>query len=105
MLTKNQGCMIHSHVLAAAIKINADLIVSNNIKDFPENILNRFGIKIKTADAFLTDLIDLDGETATEAFKEMVLNKKNPDLDEYEVLKQLRRNRLTDTAAYLHSLL
>ena len=93
------------HVLAAAIKINADLIVSNNIKDFPENILNRFGIKIKTADAFLTDLIDLNSKTAIEAFKEMVLNKKNPDLDEYEVLNQLRRNRLTDTAAYLHSLL
>ena len=105
MLTKNQGYMIHSHVLAAAIKINADLIVSNNIKDFPENILNRFGIKIKTADAFLTDLIDLDGETAIEAFKEMVLNKKNPDLDEYAVLKQLRKNGLKDTAAYLHSLL
>jgi len=93
------------HVLAAAIKVNADLIVSNNIKDFPENILNRFGIKIKTADDFLTDLVDLNSETAIEAFKEMVLNKKNPDLDEYEVLKQLRKNGLTDTAAYLHSLL
>ncbi|MFO7874086.1 MAG: PIN domain-containing protein [Bacteroidales bacterium] len=93
------------HVLAAAIKTNADLIVSNNIKDFPENILNSFGIKIKTADAFLTDLIDLNSETAIEAFKEMVLNKKKPDLDEYEVLKQLRKNGLTDTAAYLHSLL
>jgi len=93
------------HVLAAAIKTNADLVVSNNIKDFPEKILNSFGIKIKTADDFLTDLIDLNGETAIEAFKEMVLNKKNPDLDEYEVLKQLRKNRLTDTAAYLHSLL
>ncbi len=93
------------HVLAAAIKTNADLVVSNNIKDFPEKILNSFGIKIKTADDFLTDLIDLNGETAIEAFKEMVLNKKNPDLDEYELLKQLRKNRLTDTAAYLHSLL
>jgi predicted nucleic acid-binding protein len=93
------------HVLAAAIKTNADLIVSNNIKDFPEKILNSFGVKIKTADDFLTDLIDLNSETAIEAFKEMVLNKKNPDLDEYEVLKQLKKNGLTDTAAYLHSLL
>jgi predicted nucleic acid-binding protein len=93
------------HVLAAAIKANAHLIVSNNIRHFPEEILNNHGIKIKTADDFFTDLIDLDGEKAISAFKEMVLNKKNPELDEYEVLNHLRKNGLNDTAAYLHALL
>ena len=93
------------HVLAAAIKTNAHVIVSNNIKDFPEVVLDCYGLKIKTADDFLTDIIDLNPETAIEAFKEMVLNKKNPDWDEYEVLNCLRRNGLKDTANYLHSLL
>jgi predicted nucleic acid-binding protein len=93
------------HVLAAAIKTNAHVIVSNNIKDFPEEVLNNYGLKIKTADDFLTDIIDLNPETAIEAFKEMVLNKKNPDWDEYEVLNCLRSNGLKDTANYLHSLL
>ena len=93
------------HVLAAAIKTNAEIIVSNNIRHFPGIILNNFGVKAKTADDFLTDLIDLNSETATTAFKEMVLYKKNPDLDEYQVLKQLQKNGLKDTAAYLHSLL
>lgn len=93
------------HVLAAAIKSNAHLIVTNNIKDFPAEILNDFGIKAKTADDFLTDLIDLDGETAIEAFKEMVLNKRNPSMDEYAVLSQLKNIGLTDTANYLHALL
>lgn len=93
------------HVLAAAIKANAHLIVTNNIKHFPEEILNNFGIKAKTADDFLTDLIDLDGETAVEAFKEMVLNKRNPAMDEYGVLSNLKTNGLADTAAYLHALL
>lgn len=93
------------HVLAAAIKANAPLIVSNNIKHFPEEILNKHGKKIKTADDFLTDLIDLDGEKAIEAFKEMVLYKRNPELDEYEVLNRLKKNGLKDTASYLHSLL
>lgn len=67
------------HVLAAAIKANAHLIVSNNIRHFPEEVLGNFGIKVKTADDFLTDLIDLDGEKAIEAFKEMVLNKAPTD--------------------------
>ncbi|HEX5150056.1 MAG TPA: PIN domain-containing protein [Parafilimonas sp.] len=93
------------HVLAAAIKTNADLIVTNNIKDFPEGYLDSFGLKAKTADDFLTDIIDLNPDRAIAAFKEMVLHKKNPDLDEYQVLDLLRKNGLTDTANYLHSLL
>ena len=56
-------------------------------------------------DDFLTDIIDLNTEIAIEAFKEMVLNKKNPELDEYEVLDCLRKNGLKDTADYLHALL
>lgn len=93
------------HVLAAAIKTNATLIVTNNIKDFPEAYLQSFGLSSKTADDFLTDIIDLNQEQAIAAFKEMVLNKKNPKMDEFEVLNQLRNAGLKDTANYLHALL
>ncbi len=93
------------HVLAAAIKTNADLIVTNNIKDFPETHLDSFGLKAKTADDFLTDIIDLNHDQAVNAFKEMVLHKRNPELDEYEVLDLLRKVDLKDTANYLHALL
>lgn len=93
------------HVLAAAIKANANVIVTNNLKDFPEDYLDLFGLKAKSADDFLTDIIDLNAEIAIKAFREMVLNKKNPALDEYEVLESLRRNGLNDTANYLHALL
>lgn len=93
------------HVLAAAIKTNANVIVTNNLKDFPEEYLDIFGIKAKSADDFLTDIIDLNQEQAIKAFREMVLNRKNPAMDEYEVLESLRRNGLLDTANYLHALL
>jgi len=33
------------HVLAAAIKTNADLIITNNLKDFPVDYLSSFGLK------------------------------------------------------------
>jgi len=91
------------HVLAAAIKTNANLIVTNNIKDFPKEYLSSFGLSAKTADDFLTDIIDLNPEQATKAFKEMVLNRRNPDLDEFELLDILRNRGLKDTADYLHS--
>lgn len=93
------------HVLAAAIKSGADLIVTNNLKDFPEEILGPYDIKAKTPDDFLTDIIDLNQELAIEAFREMVSNKKNPELDEYDILGQLRNNGLNDTANYLHALM
>ena len=93
------------HILAAAIKTNANLIVTNNIKDFPQAYLESFSLSAKTADDFLTDIIDLNQEQAVIAFKEMVLNKKKPKQDEFEVLTLLRNAGLNDTANYLHALL
>ena len=52
------------HVLAAAIKTNANIIVTNNIKDFPIEYLSSFGLSAKTADDFLTDIIDLNNALA-----------------------------------------
>ena len=93
------------HILAAAIKSNADVIVTNNLKDFPEQYLDSFGVKAKSADDFLTDIIDLNSEIAIKAFKEMVLNRKNPNMNEFEVLESLRKVGLFDTANYIHALL
>lgn len=91
------------HVLAAAIKTNANVIITNNIKDFPEEYLASFGLTAKTADDFLTDIIDLNPDQAIKAFKELVLHRRNPDLDEFEVLDILRKRGLKDTADFLHS--
>ncbi|GAA3623304.1 hypothetical protein [Flavivirga jejuensis] len=91
------------HVLAAAIKTNANVIVTNNLKDFPNDYLASFGLAAKSADDFIADIIDLNHDKAIEAFKKLVLNRRNPDLDEFEVLDNLRKNGLTDSANYLHS--
>jgi len=94
-----------NHVLAAAIKTNANLIVTNNLKDFPKEYLESFGLNAKNADDFLSDIIDLNPETAVMAFRELVMNKRKPDLDEYQVLDILRNNGLKDSADYLHAML
>jgi hypothetical protein len=57
------------------------------------------------ADDFLTDTIDLNNELALTAFRALVMNRNNPDLDEFQVLDRLRNNGLTETANYLHALL
>ena len=93
------------HVLAAAIKTNASLIVTNNLKDFPKDYLSSFGLSAKRADDFFTDIIDLNHEMSIKAFRNLVLVKKNPPYDEFEVLEIFRNNGLKDTADYLHSLI
>lgn len=93
------------HVLAAAIKANANIIVTNNLKDFPKDYLETFGLGAKSVDDFLTDIIDLNPEVSIQAFREMVIHKRNPKLDEYTVLDHLRTQGLIGTANYLHALL
>lgn len=93
------------HVLAAAIKTNANIIVTNNIKDFPKDYLSSYGLSAKTADDFLTDTIDLNPDIAVKSFRKLVMNRTNPEMDEYAVLDALRKNGLKDTADYLHALL
>ncbi|MEQ9298058.1 MAG: PIN domain-containing protein [Cyclobacteriaceae bacterium] len=93
------------HVLAAAIKTNANIIVTNNRKDFPDLYLSKFGLAAKSADDFLTDIIDLNSDKASQAFRRLVLNRRKPDLDEYQMLDIYRKLGLKDTADYLHALI
>jgi phosphopantetheine adenylyltransferase len=50
------------HVLAAAVKTPCEVIVTYNLKHFPEESLKPFEIKAKHPDEFLIDLYHLDGE-------------------------------------------
>lgn len=93
------------HVLATAIKASADVIVTNNLKDFPEEYLRSFDIEVKSADEFATDIIDLNQKIALEYFMKMVSHKNKPALDESETLETLRNNGMINAANYLHTLL
>lgn len=46
------------HVVAAAIAGRADYIVTDNLKDFPQEELDRFGLEVGSADQFLAGTFD-----------------------------------------------
>jgi hypothetical protein len=48
------------HVLAAAIRCKAEVIVTFNLKDFPVSTLEAFDIEPQHPDEFIIDLWDLD---------------------------------------------
>jgi predicted nucleic acid-binding protein len=56
-----------AHVVAAALKTRADVIVTDNLKDFPEKVLAQLGLDVRSADAFIADTIMLDTGRAVDA--------------------------------------
>ncbi|WP_245949529.1 PIN domain-containing protein [Echinicola strongylocentroti] len=82
------------HVVAAAIRSKADVIVTYNLKDFPKSIENEFDIQIQHPDEFLCNVYDLHPEKAKEAFAKMVKRLKNPPKSQSEVLETLSKSDL-----------
>ena len=54
------------HVLAAAVEAGAQVIVTNNLRDFPSDALSPFGILADSPDTFLLRLLRRDAEAVVE---------------------------------------
>lgn len=85
------------HVLAAAIKGRADLIVTANLKDFPADALARWGIEAQHPDEFLTHQFHLSQPVFLKAVKTVRLRLKNPPKSVEEYLDTLRAQGLLAT--------
>lgn len=89
------------HVLAAAIKTAAEVIVTYNLKDFPATTLAHYGVTAMHPDAFLKALITAIPSRVLEAARECVARLRRPPLRSADYLKILRRLNLTETADFL----
>jgi hypothetical protein len=85
------------HVLAAAIKVPCEVIVTYNLKHFPEESLRPHGITAKHPDEFLIDLYHIDSEIAVH-----VLHQQGAELNKprsiAEVLQSLEVCKCTQFA-------
>lgn len=70
-----------NHVLAAAISTSAQVIVTDNLADFPSEALEPHAIDAISADDFIADTIELDPSEAILALRTMRERFKNPALD------------------------
>lgn len=89
------------HVLAAAIHCRASTLVTDNQKDFPAHITERFNIQVRTADQFIADEIDLDVIKAVETVRRMRGMLRRPELDASEFLLTLEARGLSETTRLL----
>ena len=93
------------HVLAAAIRVGADTIITQNLKDFPKSALSPLGIAAMNADTFLVGVIQKNPTKALRAFKQMVKQRKRPTQSSQEVIQSLRNHGLIRSAALLDELI
>jgi PIN domain len=89
------------HVLAAAIHGRCDVIVTSNLKDFPEDQLKPYSIEAQHPDEFLRNQLDLAPGIFCGAIRKIRARLQNPPYSVAEYLSILAQQGLVGTVAEL----
>ena len=92
------------HVLAAAVRTRADVIVTLNLGDFPSAIMSPLGIEAKHPDDFLLNLFGVSPEVFIEAVKQDFEHYKAPPLTFEQYVEDLRKAGVPGTAQKIEEL-
>lgn len=86
------------HVLAAAIRGGAEVLVTFNLKDFPPASLQGYDVEVVHPDTFLLDQLDLHPARTRQALVELVANYENPAMTVHDFLLALTRAAVPEFA-------
>lgn len=89
------------HVLAAAIHCEAQIILTNNLKDFPRSALDPHGLESQDLDTFLLNLLGAHRDTVLSALKKQREGLKRRPRKPHEFLDTLEKNGLGISVAEL----
>lgn len=89
------------HVLATAIRAGAEHIVTENLKDFPDERLDQYGISAVTADDFLSSTFELYPTEALAALRTMRRSYLRPPFTPNEFIFDLQKKGLPKLASML----
>lgn len=92
------------HVLAAAIRADAQVIVTFNLSDFPAEALAPYDVEAKHPDDFVLDSIDLAPAAVAQCVTEQAAALRNPPASVAQVLDTLRALGLAQSVARLREL-
>lgn len=89
------------HVLAAAIAGRCDVIVTQNLQDFPPDVLHNFGVEAQHPDDFLANHLNLAPGKFCAAIRKVRTRLKNPPYSVENYLATLTRQGLVITVSEL----
>lgn len=87
------------HVLAAAIRCSAQVIVTENHRHFPEDVLDEYGIETVSPDNFLVGTFELFPMDAVRSLRSIRTRYKRPPMNASEFLMDLTRSGMPKLAA------
>lgn len=79
------------HVLAAAVEARSNIIVTSNVRHFPAQICEPFGIEVVTPDEFLCRLWETDRDAVVRGLRTQSAELHHPPLMAREILQGLQR--------------
>jgi predicted nucleic acid-binding protein len=93
------------HVLAVAVRADADAVITFNLDDFPASATEPFGVDVVHPDAFLTDQLDLAPGLALAVLERQVAGYDRPAMDLFALAAAIERCGCPGTAEALRLLL
>ena len=93
------------HVLAAAIVGQDNVIVTRNLRDFPDAALAPYKVQAMHPDQFIRHLIDVAPANVVEVVREQQASLTNPPVSMPELLALFERLDLVETVAALRHLM
>jgi len=89
------------HVLAVAVHVKAKYIVTFNLDDFPQDVLQPYGIEALSPDEFVGRLIQIDPKRIIQAVKNHRLSLTRPSKTVDAYLATLEKRGLFKTVVFL----
>lgn len=90
-----------AHIFAAASVGGASVVVTDNLRDFPDSVLTIVGLEAKSADTFVADAIDLNKPAALQTLRQMRQKFKRPEMTGAMLLDRFRNVGLEQAAQEL----
>lgn len=92
-----------AHVLAAALKARAAMIVTENLADFPSEILTPLNLEARSADAFIADTLSLHIGRGVAAVRTLRQRLNRPAMSAEDLLLKMEAAGLAETVDTLRA--
>ena len=93
------------HILAAAIHAKAQVIVTNNLKDFPSAVLAPFGIQARNADNFILGVLETNQAAVIQVLRTIQSRLRKPPVAMAEYLATLEQVGLKKSIEVIKALI
>lgn len=87
------------HIVAAAIRCNAEVIVTNNLRDFPTTALRQFSIEAQSPDRFVHHLLETAYDEVVSIITRQAAALSRPPRSYNQILDRLAQVGLPRTVA------